>query len=73
MQATASNPHGITFDYWGYHYATDGTGGRAYQVVPHGKAWKMRSLLGKEYARFPLVKSSPVTTFLIPCRGISNL
>ena len=20
------NPHGISFDYWGYHYATDGTG-----------------------------------------------
>ena len=21
------NPHGISFDQWGYHYATDGTGG----------------------------------------------
>ncbi|MEN8160448.1 MAG: GAF domain-containing protein [Myxococcota bacterium] len=21
------NPHGISFDYWGYHYATDATGG----------------------------------------------
>ncbi len=26
------NPHGTSFDYWGYHYATDGTGGKAYQV-----------------------------------------
>ena len=26
------NPHGIAFDRWGYHYATDGTGGRSYQV-----------------------------------------
>jgi len=40
------NPHGIAFDYWGYHYATDGTGGRAYQVKPNGKGgFKMRSLL----------------------------
>lgn len=28
------NPHGISFDYWGYHYATDGTGGAAWQIVP---------------------------------------
>ena len=28
------NAHGISFDYWGYHYATDATGGRAYQVKP---------------------------------------
>ncbi|PCH82680.1 MAG: hypothetical protein COB96_01920, partial [Planctomycetota bacterium] len=39
------NPHGISFDYWGYHYATDGTGGRAFQVVPEGdNAFKMRKL-----------------------------
>jgi azurin/glucose/arabinose dehydrogenase/lysophospholipase L1-like esterase len=39
------NAHGISFDYWGYHYATDGTGGRPYQVVPDddGK-FKMRKL-----------------------------
>ena len=23
-----------SFDYWGYHYANDGTGGRSYQVRP---------------------------------------
>jgi azurin/lysophospholipase L1-like esterase len=40
------NPHGISFDYWGYHYATDGTGGRAYQVKPNGKGgFRMRRLL----------------------------
>jgi azurin/glucose/arabinose dehydrogenase/lysophospholipase L1-like esterase len=40
------NPHGISFDRWGYHYATDGTGGACFQVVPDvdGK-FKMRKLL----------------------------
>lgn len=28
------NAHGSDFDYWGYHYATDATGGRAFQVKP---------------------------------------
>ena len=28
------NPLGIAFDRWGYHYSTDGTDGRSYQVVP---------------------------------------
>ena len=42
------NPHGIAFDYWGYHYATDGTGGLAYQVRPDGNGFKMRELLKKE-------------------------
>ncbi len=42
------NPHGISFDYWGYHYATDGTGGRAFQVRPEGNSFKMHELLKKE-------------------------
>ncbi len=42
------NPHGTSFDYWGYHYANDGTGGRAYQVRPEGKGFKMFPLLDKE-------------------------
>jgi putative membrane-bound dehydrogenase-like protein len=42
------NPHGISFDRWGYHYATDGTGGRAYQVRPDAKGFKMQELLKKE-------------------------
>ncbi len=47
------NPHGIAFDYWGYHYATDGTGGRAYQVRPEGNGWKMHPLLDKEVRPVP--------------------
>ena len=40
------NAHGISFDYWGYHYATDATGGIAYQVKPNGDgSFSMRSLL----------------------------
>ncbi len=42
------NPHGVVFDYWGYHYANDGTGGRSYQVRPEGKGFRMHSLLKKE-------------------------
>ena len=40
------NPHGISFDRWGYHYATDATGGACYQVVPGPDgSFKMRKLL----------------------------
>ncbi|MDX1946625.1 MAG: GDSL-type esterase/lipase family protein [Pirellulaceae bacterium] len=42
------NPHGIAFDYWGYHYATDGTGGRAFQVRPDKTGFRMQELLKKE-------------------------
>jgi putative membrane-bound dehydrogenase-like protein len=42
------NPHGTAFDYWGYQYATDGTGGRAYQVRPQGLGFEMHELLKKE-------------------------
>ncbi len=42
------NPHGTSFDRWGYHYATDGTGGRAYQVRPDVKGFRMQELLKKE-------------------------
>ncbi len=47
------NPHGISFDYWGYHYANDGTGGRAYQVRPEGNSFKMHKLLEKEVRPVP--------------------
>jgi sugar lactone lactonase YvrE len=48
------NPHGISFDYWGYHYATDGTGGRAYQVRPDGRGgFKMQALLKKTVRPVP--------------------
>ena len=43
------NPHGTSFDYWGYCYANDGTGGKSYQVRPVGKGFKMHTLLTKEF------------------------
>jgi len=42
------NPHGSSFDRWGYHFANDGTGGRSYQVRPHGDGFKMFPLVKKE-------------------------
>ena len=42
------NPHGTSFDKWGYLYANDGTGGRSYQVRPHDKGFKMFPLLDTE-------------------------
>lgn len=42
------NPHGTSFDRWGYQFANDGTGGRSYQVRPSGKGFKMFPLLKKE-------------------------
>ncbi|WP_425572504.1 PVC-type heme-binding CxxCH protein [Novipirellula caenicola] len=47
--ANAPNPHGTSFDRWGYCYANDGTGGRSYQVRPEGKGFKMHTLLTKEF------------------------
>ena len=47
------NPHGISFDYWGYHYANDGTGGRAYQVRPEGNGFRMHTLLDKQVRPVP--------------------
>ncbi|MEO6740772.1 MAG: PVC-type heme-binding CxxCH protein [Chthoniobacteraceae bacterium] len=65
MHATNSpNPHGISFDYWGYHYATDGTGGRAYQVRPEGSGFKMHELLKKEVR--PVTSSGVVSSTHFP-------
>lgn len=58
------NPHGISFDYWGYHYATDGTGGRAYQVRPEGNGFKMFELLKKEVR--PVTASEVVSSTHFP-------
>ena len=46
--ANRPNSHGISFDYWGYHYATDGTSGRTYQVRPEANSFKMHELFKKE-------------------------
>ncbi len=65
MHATNSpNPHGISFDYWGYHYATDGTGGRAFQVRPDGNGFKMQELLKKEVR--PVTASEVVSSAHFP-------
>jgi azurin/glucose/arabinose dehydrogenase/lysophospholipase L1-like esterase len=46
--ANSPNAHGISFDYWGYHFATDGTGGRPFQVVPDAEGkFKMRKLFNQ--------------------------
>ncbi len=47
--ANSPNPHGTSFDRWGYCYANDGTGGRSYQVRPEGKGFKMHMLLSTEF------------------------
>ncbi len=47
--ANSPNPHGTSFDYWGYCYANDGTGGKSFQVRPEGKGFKMHTLLTKEF------------------------
>jgi azurin/glucose/arabinose dehydrogenase len=47
------NSHGIASDYWGFHYATDGTSGNAFQVVPDQKGFKMRGLLQKQVRPVP--------------------
>ena len=51
--ANNPNPHGITFDRWGYHFANDGTGGQTYQVRPEGNGFKMHQLLTKEVRPVP--------------------
>lgn len=58
------NPHGIAFDRWGYHYATDGTGGRAYQVRPEANGFKMHELLKKEVR--PVTASEVVSSTHFP-------
>jgi putative membrane-bound dehydrogenase-like protein len=58
------NPHGTSFDYWGYQYATDGTGGKAYQVRPEGKGFKMYELLKKEVR--PVTASEVVSSQHFP-------
>lgn len=58
------NPHGTSFDYWGYCFATDGTGGRAYQVRPEGNSFKMHELLKKEVR--PVTASTVVSSSHFP-------
>mgnify|MGYP006420525199 FL=1 len=65
------NPHGISFNHWGYHFATDGTGGRAYQVRPDGKGgFKMQTLLNKTVR--PVCSSGILSSDHFPERNNGN-
>ena len=65
------NPHGISFDYWGYHYATDGTGGSAYQVKPTGDGtFEMRRLL--QHTVRPVPASGILSSGHFPQRNQGN-
>jgi azurin/sugar lactone lactonase YvrE len=47
------NAHGVSFDYWGYQYATDGTSGNAFQIVPTADGFEAVKLLEKEVRPVP--------------------
>ncbi len=53
IAGNSPNPHGTSFDRWGYLFASDGTGGRAFQVRPDGNAFKMFPVLNKEVRPVP--------------------
>ncbi len=53
VAANSPNPHGTSFDRWGYLYANDGTGGKSYQVRPHKNGFQMHSLLATEFRPVP--------------------
>jgi mono/diheme cytochrome c family protein/lysophospholipase L1-like esterase/glucose/arabinose dehydrogenase len=53
IAANDPNPHGTAFDRWGYLFASDGTGGNAFQVRPDGDGFKMFPLLNKEVRPVP--------------------
>ena len=47
------NAHGIAFDYWGYQFANDGTGGASFQVRPEGDGFRMHPLVNTECRPVP--------------------
>ncbi len=53
IAANSPNPHGSSFDRWGYLYANDGTGGKSYQVRPKDDGFQMHSLVVKEFRPVP--------------------
>ena len=69
--SNSPNPHGTAFDDWGYQYATDGTGGRSYQVRPDGKSWKMHTFSTKKCVRFRHAKFYQVIISRMTCRVTS--
>ena len=58
------NPHGTSFDYWGYFYANDGTSGKSYQVRPNNNGFKMHKLLDKEFR--PVAANAVVSSTHFP-------
>lgn len=69
--ANPPNPHGGDFDYWGYQYATDGTGGRAFQVRPDGDgSFKMHKLLEKTVR--PVASSGIISSLHFPPENNGN-
>lgn len=69
--ANSPNPHGISFDYWGYHYATDATGGAAYQVKPNPDgSFAMRRLL--DHTVRPVTASGILSSSHLPARMEGN-
>ncbi|MDE3007106.1 MAG: GDSL-type esterase/lipase family protein [Gemmatimonadota bacterium] len=65
------NPHGTSFDYWGYHYATDATGGAAFQVKSNRNGtFEMRSLL--EHTVRPVPSSGIISSAHLPPRMEGN-
>ena len=65
------NPHGTSFDYWGHHYATDATGGTAYQVKDNADGtFAMRQML-KHTVR-PVPSSGILSSGHFPARNQGN-
>jgi mono/diheme cytochrome c family protein len=48
IAANGPNPHGTSFDRWGYLFSTDGTSSKAFQVRPNGDSFKMFPLLRQQ-------------------------
>jgi hypothetical protein len=65
------NPHGSAFDYWGYHFATDATGGRAYQVKSNDDGtFEMQRLL--DHSVRPVPTSGILSSAHFPERNEGN-
>ena len=47
------NAHGTAFDYWGYQFANDGTGGASFQVRSEGNGFRMYPLVNTECRPVP--------------------
>jgi putative heme-binding domain-containing protein len=65
------NPHGGDFDYWGYHFATDATSGRAFQVLMDTDGrFKMNEMLEKTVR--PVPSSGILSSMHFPDKNNGN-